>query len=69
MVVLYELIRAFDLFLIGINPVSFARQVNFATVFGMCQYVVVWQALWPSVSWLATPASAPFFGSPYSFRV
>ena len=34
-VVLYELIRVLDLFLIGINPVSFARQVKFATVFGM----------------------------------
>ena len=55
---MYELIRVFDLFLIGINPVSFARQVKFATVFGM----------WPSgkrccgrhVSWLANPASAAF---------
>ena len=55
----YVLIRALDLFLIGINPVSFARQVKFATVFGM----------WPSgkrcgrhVSWLANPdlASAAF---------
>ena len=32
---MYELIRALDLFLIGINPVSFARQVKFATVFGI----------------------------------
>ena len=32
---MYELIRVLDLFLIGINPVSFARQVKFATVFGM----------------------------------
>ena len=54
---MYELIRVFDLFLIGINPVSFARQVKFATVFGM----------WPSgkrcgrhVSWLANLASAAF---------
>ena len=61
---MYELIRALDLFLIGINPVSFARQVKFATVFGM----------WPSgkrcgrhVSWLANLASAAFY-SPAFFR-
>ena len=32
---MYELIRALDLCLIGINSVSFARQGKFATVFGM----------------------------------
>ena len=60
---MYELIRVFDLFLIGINPVSFARQVKFATDFGM----------WPSgkrcirhVSWLAIRLLPLWFASIFS---
>ena len=63
---MYELIRVLDLFLIGINPVSFARQGKFATVFGMSSSG---KRCGRHVSWLAAPASAAFFGSPAFFRL